>query len=345
MTAISVVVAVHNSQAWLPRFFASIRKQTFNDFEVLMVDDASTDHSPALIGEMVAADPRFRLARLPENAGAGVARNTGIREAAGETLCFADPDDLLPERSLEVRYAAYKKHNAVVRACHDEIEDNGALRNHETRPEKLPEVFSPVTEARRVGISPFLCAHWTWLFPTGLLRNRDILNGEGMRTAEDIVMLNRLFFHLGRMVWIPDNVYHWMKHEESLSTTKYTAEHYENYFQCCDIFYEEAERHGRPNLADRFFDDYLAIYPAHLLFQVSQGKSDEADAQRLIKVMEDISERHKVFQRCGDAMQRNPAHYAGLFRLWRLLRNQNPSAVARLIESQLLFNHLTGRLA
>lgn len=340
MTPISVIVPVYNAQFWLSRFAASLQSQTFTNFEILFIDDASTDQSAALIEDIAAADSRIRLIRLPKNSGAGVARNIGIRNASGETLCFADPDDLLPNSSLEVRYAAYKRHNAIVRACHDEIEDDGTLRSRETRLDKLPETFSPAAEAPRVGVNPFLCAHWTWLFPTALLRRYAIFNGEGMRTAEDIVLLNRLFFHIGRMVWIPDTVYYWMKHKGSLSTTKYTAKHYEDYFQCCDIFYEEADQHGRPELGDLFFDNYLALYPAHMLAQISQGHNDEHDAQIIIETMADIAGRHKVFQRCMPAMRNNPAHHAGLFRLWTILQSRNPSAIARLVESQQQFGRL-----
>ena len=340
MIAISVVVALYNAVAWLPRFVASLQKQTFNSFEVIMVDDASTDESAAMVETLTTADPRFRLLRLPANSGAGTARNFGIAEAAGETICFADPDDLLPERSLEARYEAYKKHNAIVRACHDEIDDNGTIRNHETRPDKLPTVFSPADEAKRVGVSPFLCAHWAWLFPTKLLRKHTILNGEGMRTAEDITLLNRLFFHVKRMAWIPDTVYYWMKQKNSLSTIQYTAEHYTNYIQCCDVFYDEAKKHRRPELADEFFDDYLSVYPAHLLAQASQGISTETDAGQLIEVMASVAEKHHVFHRNHSAIKKNPAQHAGIFRLWTILQSKESSSLARLVESQNVFARL-----
>lgn len=340
MIAITVVVPVYNAEMWLPRFIVSLKNQTFKNFEVLFIDDASTDSSNELLTGYSSADSRFNLLGLSQNSGCGFARNFGIQKAVGETLCFADPDDLLPENSLEVRYAAYKQHNSIVRACHDEISDDGSMRNHETRPDKLPELFSPATEAERVGVNPFLCAHWTWLFPTDLLRRRKIFNGENMRTAEDIILLNKLFFHIGRMVWIPDTVYYWMKHEESLSTTRYTAEHYANYFQCCDVFYREAAKHQRMELADQFFDGYLALYPVHLLVQATQGKSDETDAQQLIAAMSRIAERYAVFQRCSEVMRRNPAHYAGLYRLMAVLQSRKPSALMRLVESQQVFNRV-----
>ena len=144
MSSISVVVAVYNAQPWLARFAASLQAQTFKDFEVLMVDDASSDDSVGVIGAIASADPRFKLVALPENRGAGAARNIGIRQAVGETLCFADPDDLLPARSLEARYAAYKTHKTIVRGCHDEIFADGTVIHHEKRPAGVPEVCQPL---------------------------------------------------------------------------------------------------------------------------------------------------------------------------------------------------------
>ncbi|MDR2574386.1 MAG: CDP-glycerol glycerophosphotransferase family protein [Desulfovibrio sp.] len=331
MTAVSVVIAVHNVQAYLPRFAHALRNQTFQDFEALFIDDASTDDSAALIEGFASAEPRFRLLRHEKNLGCGAACNTGIRAAQGETLCFADPDDLLPENSLEVRYAAHKKHNAVVRACHDEITADGRILNHETRPAGLPEICSPADAAPRVGVNPFLCAHWTWLMPTPLLQRRDIFHGEGMRTGDDIFMLARLFFNISRLVWLPDTVYHWIKRDGSLSATTYTPEHYANYFQCCDIFYEEAAKRRQVRLADTFCDTYLTCYLTHLLQQAIAGKSREGDVREVIAEMTGVCERHGVFSRCLPELRKNPLRQAGLYRLRHILRDKSPSATRRLV--------------
>jgi glycosyltransferase involved in cell wall biosynthesis len=332
--AVSVVVAVYNVREYLPRFVDSLRRQTFSDFEALFIDDASGDDSAALVAGFASADSRFRLLRHTENRGLGVVCNLGIREALGETICFADPDDLLPENSLEVRYAAYKKHNAIVRACHDEVTDEGKLLNHETRPDGLPEICRPGEVAARVGVNPFLCAHWAWLLPTGLLRRNNILHGENMRTADDIIMLTQLFFHISRLAWIPDTVYRWIKRAGSLSHTLYTPEHYANYFQCCDNFYEEAEKNGQPQLADMFFNDYCLSYPNHFLGQVSEARSNENNARKLIAEMSRVCERHNVFARCLPELLKNPIKQAGLYRLWHIMQDSSPSALQRIFNSQ-----------
>ena len=336
MTAISVVVALYNAQVWLPRFVTSLQKQTFKNFEVLLIDDASTDDSASLLEEIVAEDPRFKLIRLPENRGCGGACNVGILAAQGETICFADPDDLLPENSLEVRYNAYKKHRAVVRACHHEIMDDGTMRNMETKPSGLPDICTPAKVAPHVGVNPFLCAHWTWLWPTSLLQKNKILHGEGMRTGDDIYMHVQLFFRYNRVVWIDDVVYYWIKRADSLSTTAYTPEHYGNYFTSCDIFYKEAVERNQVALADMFFNEYLLTYPGHLLMQISEGKSSEQDARKVIGLMAHVAEKHAVFPRCLEIIQKNPLRYPGIYRLHNILTSNAPSAIQRLADSQAL---------
>ena len=87
---VSVIVPLYNKRPYLPRALDSIASQSFRDFEVIVVDDGSTDAG----GEWAAAypDPRFRVIRQT-NAGPGAARNRGIAEATGELIAFLDADD------------------------------------------------------------------------------------------------------------------------------------------------------------------------------------------------------------------------------------------------------------
>jgi CDP-glycerol glycerophosphotransferase len=92
---ISVVVPFFDNEDLLGECLASIGAQTFGDFEVIMVDDGSTDGSAAIAAAQVAADKRFSLVRVA-NGGPGYARNRGIERATGEYLAFVDADDKLP---------------------------------------------------------------------------------------------------------------------------------------------------------------------------------------------------------------------------------------------------------
>ena len=100
MPEISVIVPVYNTASRLPRCVESILAQTFPDFELILVDDGSTDDSPALCDHYAAADPRVRVIHQ-ENQGVSLARNAGLDAATGTYICFADSDDSAEPNLLE----------------------------------------------------------------------------------------------------------------------------------------------------------------------------------------------------------------------------------------------------
>lgn len=101
--AVSVVTPVWNAAATLGAAVASVRAQTRGDWEMLIVDDGSTDGSAALAAALAALEPRLRLFGWPERRGAAAARNAGIRAARGRFIAFLDADDLWRPRKLEVQ--------------------------------------------------------------------------------------------------------------------------------------------------------------------------------------------------------------------------------------------------
>ena len=111
MVAVSVVVPVYNTREYLRACVASIKAQSFTDWEAILVDDGSTDGSGDLCDQIVAEDSRFRVVHQ-ENAGLSAARNTGIENAQGEFVSFVDSDDLLLEDYLAVLVSAARESNA-----------------------------------------------------------------------------------------------------------------------------------------------------------------------------------------------------------------------------------------
>src|SRR5215212_10268946 len=94
---VSLVVTVLNGEQFLPLALDSIFRQTFSDFELIVVDDGSTDRTPAQLRSI--SDPRLRVFTNPESVGPGAARNVGIEAAGGIYCAFLDHDDIaLPSR-------------------------------------------------------------------------------------------------------------------------------------------------------------------------------------------------------------------------------------------------------
>ena len=104
MPCISVIVPVYQAEKLLPACVESVKKQTFSDWELLLVDDGCTDASPALCDSYAGQDPRIRALHQPQNAGVSEARNRGLREAAGDYIAFLDADDALEPQALETMW-------------------------------------------------------------------------------------------------------------------------------------------------------------------------------------------------------------------------------------------------
>jgi len=98
---ISIIVPVFNTDAWLDECVLSLLAQTCRDFELLLVDDGSTDDSGRLCDVWAARDNRV-MALHTANAGVSAARNRGLREARGDYVCFVDSDDWVDPQLLQV---------------------------------------------------------------------------------------------------------------------------------------------------------------------------------------------------------------------------------------------------
>src|SRR5215210_3415529 len=101
MPRVSVVVPIYNVEPYLEECLESLAGQTMGDLEVVMVDDGSTDRSPAIAEAFAARDLRFKLVSQP-NGGLSKARNTGIGHATGEFLAFVDADDVVARNAYEL---------------------------------------------------------------------------------------------------------------------------------------------------------------------------------------------------------------------------------------------------
>jgi glycosyltransferase involved in cell wall biosynthesis len=103
---VSVIIPTHNRANLLGRAIKSVLSQTFEDFELIVVDDASTDRTPEVVGSI--DDGRIRYIRLKKNSGAPIARNTGIKKSRGEFIAFLDDDDEWLPMRLEVQLKKFE---------------------------------------------------------------------------------------------------------------------------------------------------------------------------------------------------------------------------------------------
>ena len=113
MVKISILVAVYNAEQYLRQCLNSLVSQTFQDIEIICVDDASTDSSLSILKEYAVKDNRVKVVHLHENAGIAKARNTGLRISTGDFIAFVDSDDWLSEDACEKVHDVFTNYSST----------------------------------------------------------------------------------------------------------------------------------------------------------------------------------------------------------------------------------------
>ncbi|MBN1596005.1 glycosyltransferase family 2 protein [candidate division FCPU426 bacterium] len=111
MPEISVIICAYNAERDVGNAISSILAQTFQDVEIIVVNDGSTDRTAAMVGEMAAKN--IRLINHPRNLGTACSRNTGVQSACGKYVAFLDADDIAYPRRLETQKRFLDQHRDI----------------------------------------------------------------------------------------------------------------------------------------------------------------------------------------------------------------------------------------
>jgi glycosyltransferase involved in cell wall biosynthesis len=205
---VSVLMPVFNTARYLPQALRSLGAQSFRDFEVVIVDDGSSDASLALLAAYAAAEPRARVIARP-NRGLIACRNELLSNARGELVAWMDSDDVsLPER-LALQVAAFDADPALsglggVAQC---IDPDG----HALNVERYPLAHRAIRAAQREGGG--------MRFPTTMMRRAEALAVGGFREpfriGEDLDFVLRLG-ERGKLANLPDTLYLYRQHLHSV---------------------------------------------------------------------------------------------------------------------------------
>ncbi|WP_428897712.1 Glycosyl transferase family 2 [Parelusimicrobium proximum] len=186
MPEISVVIPAHNVQEYILPCLRSVQKQTFADFEVLIIENNSTDNTLKLCKDFALEDSRFKVLPVKDK-GVSKARNTGIDAAQGEFIAFVDGDDWLSDDYLSSLYEAVcGKSNIAVSICSYCTAHKGGRFVIPTRFNFSPRlVFREEEKVVWSGYGPA----WGKLFRKALLSSNNIYFPSHIKFWEDRVML------------------------------------------------------------------------------------------------------------------------------------------------------------
>lgn len=207
----SIIVPVYNVEKYLDKCLASILRQTFKNFECIIIDDGSPDNSNAIIDKYVKLDQRFKVLHQ-KNMGVSAARNTGLDIAKGDYIIFVDSDDYIADDYLEKLALKIADTDADIVIC-GFIE---AYKDHEKNKVFAVESIEVIKQNILADIWPSY--PWNKCYKKYLFENIRFPVG---KIFEDLLIIPELCLSAKTIVCIPDKLYYYNRQNvNSITATK-----------------------------------------------------------------------------------------------------------------------------
>ena len=205
---ISIIIPIYNAEAALERMLVSVSKQTFGDYELLLINDGSTDNSEVICLEAQRNDKRIRYISQT-NQGVSAARNLGIKESQGDYITFLDADDEIDTNYLYELYNACQDVDISICKVIVETEDGKITREFDPEYKKISAVQSLELLLLRKQINSGPCAK---LFKKTVL---DYIEFPPLRAYEDILFNVLAFSKVSSVRCINTTAYHYIQNINS----------------------------------------------------------------------------------------------------------------------------------
>ncbi len=213
---VSVIVPIYNVEAYIGRCVRSIRQQTFRDFEVLLIDDGTPDHSIEEAQKIIGDDPRFTVYHK-ENGGLSDARNYGLERARGEYIVFIDSDDFIDRDYIRILYNECILNDAQISCCR--------YRLHFTDCISLPVPVGKrvsVLEAKKA-LDLLIRDNQMQSFAWNKMYKRSLFNENGITYPvmyfEDVATTPRVMFFADRVAITDRYLYSYVRRFDSILST------------------------------------------------------------------------------------------------------------------------------
>lgn len=263
---VSVIVPVYNVEKQLSRCLDSLLAQTYQDLEVLLVDDGSKDSSGKICDQYEKKDSRFRVFHK-ENGGLSSARNYAIPFVTGDYLLFLDSDDSLEPQTVQVCLEATEnqKYDVVCFGYRHYMEDNGSVRfikesgYSSMTVDSKEELFRQFTHLYQAGVLGYVTDK---LIRTSCLKENNVLF-ERILLVEDSLFTLKLFPNLNNLRAIEGCFYNYFHRVGESVTLTFKKESFDCYFeriQRIEALMRKNDCVDRAFLQDMFCSNILWVY-------------------------------------------------------------------------------------
>ncbi|MBR3220482.1 glycosyltransferase family 2 protein [Candidatus Saccharibacteria bacterium] len=263
---VSVVVPVYNTAEYLPRCLDSLVRQSLKEIEILIIDNNSTDNSPAIIAEYQKRYPKKIRAFKCTEWGAGAARNLGIKKAQGEYVGFVDSDDYVELDAFKRAYGAASGADIVVLSG----------------TEKLPS--GKVAKFGLYGFHKDLKRDFmtSGLAPWQVMLRKDFITKNHLKfhagiIYEDAALINTLPLYTEKIAVLKRPVYHYVYREGSVQRAKKWDKHLLDIFEALKDIQKTFQKH---QAAEIYHSELEYIYALALLKNVAIFVSEFAESKK-----------------------------------------------------------------
>ena len=260
---ISVIVPVYNAEKYIRRCVDSILNQTFEQFELLLIDDGSTDRSLAIC-DSYTYDKRIRVIHQT-NQGVSVSRNNGIGNAVGQYIAFVDSDDFLEPDALDVFLSAIEENACdLVCASFQLVSMTEMLCRRKLKRERLSSV-QLASLCYHNGFDVIVGSVWGKLYRKDIIEKYKIRFPDNISYAEDNVFNIQYYQYINSAMMLDNVIYNYFYNDNSL-TTKIRDKTFDDFIYVS----KERKKYYQALLTDFRVDDFANRTLSTLLILLRQ---------------------------------------------------------------------------
>jgi len=276
---ISVVIPVYNATNFIERCLKSLKEQDYRDFEIVMINDGSTDDSEKICLSYSETDERFKYFRT-ENQGPDMARCEGVKRATGEFLMFIDADDYIANDMLSVHYEKIVETKADI-VCSNVTRFNDKGREWSSdnilSEEKIcrtpQEFFSEYFISRTL-----IGCYYAKLYKMKLFKNYSFVKDSLI--GEDITGVLNALMKAKKVILLPSSHYYYYWNLSSISHTKYNRRHRVSLDNYIALKQKMLSLHL---IEDSYINGYFAEYEMAVATAMSRAKVYDADTANVLR--------------------------------------------------------------
>ena len=296
---ISIITPVYNAENYLSKCIGSVRDQGYTDWELILIDDGSSDNSYQLMQQYALSDSRIKVFKQ-NNSGPAAARNKGMREAEGDYITFLDSDDWIVPDALEkidsiiqrfspdmVMWAFKRFENGKYKSGKSQLPGNGYYDRTQSLQFLGELIFNYDKKGRQY--APFL---WIRAIKSSIIRNNSILFDESLLRSEDLLFCIEIQNLINSMYVMQDSeltIYR-------CNNTSITHSYIPNYMEMIDVVYNEIMEivnKREQNVTDLIMRaNYMYVYRA--IFAIGQESRYGNDAFAAIESIKCIMNKMRL---------------------------------------------------